>query len=432
MRSALAALLLLTELVGAGCGRQPVPLLDAGPADGAGSEGGPSLPEAIEVALVTAISQSLRFTLVPSPGGAVVAPYALPWDPTPQVGTSMAPGSYADGVLRLGPFNVRFVSPSSLLQSLQAVEAAQLEARYDAATHTLEGTLSGQALSLDSDLLRPSPMTATLFGHPDVTPPLVKPTKLSSPQAVTRVPALGFSEPVRLAEGATLATLTAGPVVITVPFAGGSDPGRTIGQVLVPLQGHLPFGVTVTLEVASAATDLAGNALAAPLAVTYQTIADPGLLANPSFEAGAAGFVTTGAALQIIEQTAEYPAKEGTRYARWDPSSTSSSVTFRLSLPASAKRIVLAVDGHSSAYRPLAGVSLSASTTSARVAGALQLPSPTGAGPLGLKRTGWTDVALEVSTLAGEEVVVTLDHPPFTGTFGQVYLDLDDIRVEDQ
>jgi len=46
-----------------------------------------------------------------------------------------------------------------------------------------------------------------------------------------------------------------------------------------------------------------------------------------------------------------------------------------------------------------------------------------------MKHTGWTDVALDVSTLAGEEVAVTLDRP-LAGE--QAYLCLDDIRVEDQ
>ncbi len=407
-------------------------------------EGGPPLTEALEVTATMTMSKPeypcssglpFGFVLLPGKGGAVIGSVTQGWSGAgPQ--TAVASGTLVNGVLHLGAFRIRLAGPTPDDPRESRVDVEQLDARFDAATRTLEGTMTGVAhlpSAMAHDVTNDCPMTATLTGKPDTTPPLALFPTLDSPQSPLYQPELSFSEPVTLAKGAPLVTVTAGGLVLTVPFDPKEDPGGAVGYAKVPVPGHLPLGATVTLEVSADARDLAGSPLGELRSMTFKTVPDPGLLSNPGFEGGKTGFVTTSA-LDVSEQTLSYPAAEGTHFALWDAGPVGGALSFRLALPGTATKLRIAADylrfTKSTTPGPTdSGLSLVVSTTTAKVTTSVQLPEPS----LVLENalhTGWIDLVADVATLAGQEVVVTLHRKSAAPTSEQRELALDDIRVE--
>jgi hypothetical protein len=313
------------------------------------------------------------------------------------------------------------------------LDVKSLTAAVDLAKGTLSGSLGGAAFHQEADVITGHTIAASLTGALDRTPPkllLSWRSALVGPRHVLDRPSISFSEPVRLPAGSgTLARLVSGgKTLLTVPFSPGSDPAGATVLASPQLQFHLPFGASVAVAADTGLVDLAGNKLASPASLSVKTVADPGLLNNPGFERGDLGgylvLSRASSCVSVVKALGTLKPVEGSYMAYISSDCLGTAVdeghiTARLKLPAGARTLTLALDHLSSGFSiSLSQLQLVIASAGARQSTVLSKVLPaatknvTGATGYPKLHSGFTDVSLDVSALAGETVTLSLGKLP--------------------
>lgn len=358
-----------------------------------------------------------------APGAAVVA---APWTETVQ-------GELVGDRLTIEPLKIGYGlycrTPGLYYDTWYAKSYAlsTFRATYDRAGDKLTGRLAGKVSHVVSDTYDSYEISGSFSAGRDTDKPTAKVAYLSAPTKLGPYDAVkvGFSEPLRAPAGKGSLTVRDGATTVIsyrfAPPSGDRDGARSL-LTLRP-KGHLPLGKKLTVEIVDF-EDLAGHALGKQR-LSFDTIADPGLLSaagNSGFEGGDLDgwLVIPTRCITAVGSANKLPTKTGQYAALWDGIQACKGLLgARLKLPATARSVTLALD----ALSPYSGsasirASLVVSTATAIKRTSLQsLFSSKTLTPLATPskgythHTGYVAVTADVSSFAGQEVLLSIEQP---------------------